>query len=62
MTMRDELEPFASNGREAFKIIDSLFAGIVAALRRDQRFADLRLQDLELLFAELATAAQRVRP
>ena len=59
MTLRHELEPFASNGREAFGIVESLFAEIVAALRRDQRFTDVRLQELELLFADARADAER---
>jgi hypothetical protein len=58
-SIRHELEPFASNGGEAFEIIDSLVAEIVAALRRDQRFAAMRLQELELLFADARADAER---
>ena len=49
MTLRHELEPFASSGDEAFRITDDLFTGIITALRRDRRFADMRLQEFELL-------------
>ena len=37
MTLRYELEPFASTGREAALILDELFNNIIAALRRDRR-------------------------
>jgi hypothetical protein len=58
-TLRSELEPFAASGDEAFKIVESLFDRIVAALRRDRRFADVRLQELELLFADARADAER---
>jgi len=61
MTLRHELEPFASSGDEAFRITDDLFTGIITALRRDRRFADMRLQEFELLFADMrADAEQRL--
>jgi hypothetical protein len=59
MTLRYELEPFASTGREAFRIVETLFDGIVAALRRDQRFADISLGELELLLADKRIEAER---
>jgi hypothetical protein len=52
MTLRHELEPMAANGREAFAIVENLFTEITTALRRDQRFADMRLQEIELLLAD----------
>ena len=61
MTLRYELEPFASTGREAALILDELFNNIIAALRRDRRFAEIRLQELELIFADpRADAEQRL--
>jgi hypothetical protein len=61
MTLRHELEPFASTGREAARIVDELFNKIIAALRRDRRFAEIRLQELELIFADpRADAEQRL--
>ena len=61
MTLRYELEPFASTGCEAARIIDELFNNIITALRRDQRFAEIRLQELELIFADpRADAEQRL--
>ena len=52
MTLRDELEPFASSGREAFRIAENLLDSIVAVLRRDRRFANISLREFELLFAD----------
>ena len=59
MTLRAELEPFANSGHEAFRIVENLFAGIVAALRRDQRFAQIQHFELELLFADARAEAER---
>jgi hypothetical protein len=61
MTLRGELEAFASSGREAFQIIERLFNDIFAALRRDRRFADIRQQEFDLLLADArADAEQRL--
>jgi hypothetical protein len=61
MTLRDELEPFAASGREASPIVEDLFAAIIAALRRDPRFAGIPLRDFELIFADVhADAEQRL--
>jgi hypothetical protein len=59
MTLRDELEPFAADGREAFRILEIIFDSIVAALRRDQRFTNIPLREFELLFADARTDAER---
>jgi hypothetical protein len=59
MTLRYELEPFASSGREASGIVESLFAKIIAALRLDPRFTNVRLQELELLFADARTDVEQ---
>jgi hypothetical protein len=59
MSLRYELEPFAYSGREAFSIIEIVFAGIVAALRRDRRFAALGVQELELLLADKRAEAEQ---
>jgi hypothetical protein len=59
MTLRDELEPFASNGREAFRIVENVFDGIVAAIRRDPRLAEMKMQGLELLFADVRAETER---
>jgi hypothetical protein len=59
MTLRQELEPFAANGREASHFVEELFDAIVVALRRDRRFAGIRLQDFDLLFADTRADAER---
>jgi hypothetical protein len=53
MTLRDELEPFASTGREAFRIVENLLDAVVAALSR------IRQQELELLFADARGEAEQ---
>jgi hypothetical protein len=58
-TLRHELESFAATGREAFRIIETLFDGIVTALRRDQRFANISLRELELLLADKRCEAEQ---
>jgi hypothetical protein len=61
MTLRYELEPFAHSGREAFAIVESLFAEIIASLRRDRRFAATPASELELLLADIrADVEQRL--
>lgn len=59
MTFRDELEAFASDGREASHITEELFDAIVVALRRDPRFAGIPLRDFELLLADVHADAER---
>jgi hypothetical protein len=59
ITLRDRLANYASDGRKAYKIVDSLFAGIIVALRRDPRFSNLREFDLELLLADTRVNAER---
>jgi hypothetical protein len=59
MTLRFELEPFASSGREASRIIEEIFDAVVVALRRDQRFACIPLREFELLFADIHADAER---
>ena len=59
ITHRDRLANYASDGHEAYKIVDSLFAGIIVALRRDPRFSNLRVFDLELLLADARVNAER---
>jgi hypothetical protein len=48
----DTLTPRSSDGREAFRIVDELFASIVAALRRHPRIAPVSRLELELLLAD----------
>jgi hypothetical protein len=59
MTLRDELEAFASSGREAAHIVEELFDAIVVALRRDRRFAGIPLREFELLLADVYAEAER---
>jgi hypothetical protein len=59
MSLRDELEAFASNGREASHIVEEFFDAIVVALRRDRRFAGIPLRDFELLLADAHADAER---
>ena len=59
ITLRDKLATYASDGRRAYKIVDSLFAGIIVALRRDPRFSNLPVFDLELLLADTRVNAER---
>jgi hypothetical protein len=58
-SLRDELEPFASTGREAEHITQELFDAIVVALRRDSRFAGIPLREFELLLADEYANAER---
>lgn len=59
MTLRRELEPFASTGREASRIIEEIFDAVVVALRRDPQFAGIPLNEFELLFADIHADAER---
>lgn len=59
MTLRDELQPFASSGRGASRIVEELFDAIVVALRRDRRFAGIPLREFDLLFADVHADAER---
>jgi hypothetical protein len=59
MNLRDELETFASSGREASRIVEEVFDAIVVALRRDRRFAAIPLRDFELLLADAHTDAEQ---
>ena len=43
MNLRDELEPFANNGYEAYGFVDRLFLEIITALKRDKRFSTVPL-------------------
>jgi hypothetical protein len=59
MTLRSELECFASDGREAARIIEDFIDAVVMALRRDQRFTNIPLSEFELLFADVHADAER---
>jgi hypothetical protein len=58
MPLRDRFATYASDGRKAYEIIDSLFA-VIVALRRDPRFRNLPVFDLELLLADTRVNAER---
>jgi hypothetical protein len=59
MTLRAELEAYASDGREAFVFLDGLFDGVIARLRRDYRFSHIRRQELESLLADIRADAEQ---
>jgi hypothetical protein len=59
MTLRHQLEPFASSGRKAFRITASMFDAIIIALLRDQRLAGITATDLDLLLADIRNDAER---
>jgi hypothetical protein len=56
---RRQLEMYASSGREAYGIIDDLFVAVFGALHKDARFATVRLQEFELLLANVRADAKR---
>jgi hypothetical protein len=58
MNLRDELEPFANTGYEAYGIIDRLFTEITSALQRDKRFAVMPRSEIELLLADVRAIAE----
>jgi hypothetical protein len=58
-SLRYELEPFASTGREASHIVEELFDAIIVTLRRDRRFAGVPLRDFDLLLADVHADAER---
>jgi hypothetical protein len=60
MPLRDRCATYASDGRKAYKIVDSLFASIIVALRRDPRFRNLPVFELELLLADTRVRAERL--
>lgn len=57
-TLRQRLEAHASNGREAYGLIEKWFAGAVAALRRDPRFSRVTITDFDLLLADVRDDAE----
>jgi len=48
----DLLQARASTGYDAFQIVETTFAKIIAALRRDPRFTNIPVFELELLLAD----------
>jgi hypothetical protein len=60
MSLRDRCATYAGDGRTAYKIVNSLFASIIVALRRDPRFRNVQAFDLELLLADTRVSAERL--
>lgn len=58
MNLRDELEPFANNGYEAYGFVDRLFLEIITALKRDKRFSTVPLSEIDLLLADVRAIAE----
>jgi hypothetical protein len=58
LTLRDRLAIYASDGRRAYRIVDTAFANIIACLRRDPRFRGVSASDLELLLADARASAE----
>jgi hypothetical protein len=54
------LADHASNGGEAYGIVRMIFDGIVARLRRDQRFHTVTVSELDLLFADALRDAEHL--
>jgi hypothetical protein len=55
----DLLEARASSGRNAFEIVETTFTKIIAALRRDPRFTNIPVFELELLLADSRGETER---
>jgi hypothetical protein len=56
----DLLQARASTGRNAFQIVETTFAKIIAALRRHPHFAGIRLFELELLLADERCEVEKI--
>jgi hypothetical protein len=56
----DLLESRASSGRSAFEYVKTLFTQIITTLRRDPRFAEMTLFELELLLANQPSEAEKI--
>jgi hypothetical protein len=59
ISLRHELEPFASTGREARRLVEEIVDAIVVALRRDPRFTGIALAEFELLLADVRQEFER---
>jgi hypothetical protein len=59
MTLRRDLEPFTVDDREAGRVVQDLLDDAVAALRRDRRFAGIRLFEFDLILADVRGNAER---
>jgi hypothetical protein len=58
-SLRQELQPFASSGREASRLVEEICDGIVVALRRDPRFAGISLREYDLILADVRKVFER---
>jgi hypothetical protein len=56
----DLLQARANTGRNAFRIVEALFARIIAKLRRDPRFNGVSQFELELLLADISSDAEKM--
>ena len=56
----DLLQARASTGRNAFQIVETVFAKIIAKLRRDPRFDGISQFEFELLLADVSSEAEKV--
>jgi hypothetical protein len=56
----DLLQARASTGHNAFEIVENTFAKIITILRRDPRFANISLFELELMFANVRSETEAV--
>jgi hypothetical protein len=56
--IRDDLAAWASDGRNAYTLVDDLWTRILAALRRDPRFAGMKVLDFELVTARVRADAE----
>ena len=59
MSLRRELEPFADDGHQAEPMTEVLLAAVVAALRHDDRFANVTSLEFELLLADVRAETER---
>jgi hypothetical protein len=56
----DLLQARASSGRAAFQIADDMFAKLIAVLRRDRRFTNIPVFELELMFEDVRNEVEAV--
>ena len=57
--LEQELATSAASGRNAGRIVDAMFAGVIDALRRDRRFHNIPRYDLEVMTADVRAATER---
>jgi hypothetical protein len=56
----DLLQARASSGRNAFRIVETVFTDIIARLRRDPRFNGISQFDFELLLADVSNETEKL--